>query len=435
MRCTIDPRCDANRWAPRQPRWLIPIVLLVGGAPAAAEVLTWPGPSPCQTTLHACIAAAAAGDVVEIATDGPITESIEILGKSLTLRPAAGFLPVFDTSPSLDSIEAFGADADVTIVVEGMTVRDGMILAYQGGTGAFDVTFRDNIVEAEGLDANRTALGLGTFGATPSGPVTFAFVDNDIRLGFLSGDDIRAIGIDDLPGATSGMIARNSVSVGGEFSTRPAIAVNNGEGTLVLDILANRIVATGYNGGIAVFQQDGAGHLSALVANNLVVGTVGLTGPLPGGISVFANAGSADVLVLNNTLAGNDTGFAARASGSGTLDGNLANNLVAGNASHGIVIDPATAPGVANEHNLVFGNGPDNFVPGPGTISADPQFAAPEDFHVRASSPARDAGNAALLPVDLFVDLDGGPRVTGATVDIGAYEQPEVIFNDGFEVP
>jgi hypothetical protein len=211
--------------------------------------------------------------------------------------------------------------------------------------------------------------------------------------------------------------------------------VNNGEGTLVLDILANRIVATGYNGGIAVFQQDGAGHVSALVANNLVVGTVGLTGPLPGGISVLANAGSADVLVLNNTLAGNDTGFAARATASATLDGNFANNLVANNASRGVFIDAAIASGFANEHNLLFGNGPDDYVPGPGTVFADPQFAGADDFHVLASSPARDAGNTSLLPVDLLADLDGGSRITGANVDIGAYEQPEVIFADGFDGP
>lgn len=434
MRRTLDFPCDINLSPSRPAHWFVPLVLLVLAAPAVADVLTWPGPSPCDTTLHACIVAASAGDVVEIATDDPIAESIEIFGKSLTLRASAGFTPVFE-SPTLDSIEAFGADTDVTIVVEGMTVRDGMMLAYQGGTGAFDVTFRDNVIEAQALDANRTALQLGTFGATPTGPVTFAFTDNEVRYGFLSGDEIRAVGIDDLPGATSGTIARNRVSAGGEFSTRPAIAVNNGEGTLVLDILANRIDAPGYNGGIALFQQDGAGDLSALVANNLVVGTVALTGPLPGGISVLANVGSADVLVLNNTLADNAIGFAARATANGTLSGNFANNLVAGNAQHGIVIDSASASDVTNEHNLVFGNGPDTFVPGPGTVSADPQFVGPDDFHVLASSPARDAGNSALLPADLFFDLDGNPRMTGATVDIGAYEQPDAIFADGFEVP
>jgi hypothetical protein len=195
------------------------LAALLAAAPAGAATRTWPGAAPCATTLQACIAGADAGDVVEVASNGPINESLEIFGKSLTLRAAAGFSPVLQAGQSTDVIDAFGANTQVAIVIEGMTVRDGTITAYQGGSGAFGVTIRGNVVEADGLDANFTAIRVTTFGATPTGPVNVAIVDNDIRLGFLGGDDISAIGIEDLPGPTIATIERNTVGDGGPSST------------------------------------------------------------------------------------------------------------------------------------------------------------------------------------------------------------------------
>ena len=135
-----------------------------------------------------------AGDIVEVASDGPIAGPVELYRKSLTLRAAAGFTPAFEANSSTNVIDAFGADTLVAIVIEGLTVRGGTINSYQAGTGPFGLTIRGNIVEADGLDANRTGIRLGTFGSTPTGPVNFAIVDNDVNLGFLQGDDISAIG-------------------------------------------------------------------------------------------------------------------------------------------------------------------------------------------------------------------------------------------------
>jgi hypothetical protein len=84
--------------------------------------------------------------------------------------------------------------------------------------------------------------------------------------------------------------------------------------------------------------------------------------------------------------------------------------------------------------------------PGVGNLNADPLFVMPagvdgvagtEDDNLRlgAGSPCLDHGDSALLPADfadldgdgdlkesLPLDLDGKPRVTGAAVDMGAYE-------------
>ena len=57
---------------------------------------------------------------------------------------------------------------------------------------------------------------------------------------------------------------------------------------------------------------------------------------------------------------------------------------------------------------------------------ADPSFvnpsAQPPDLHLSANSPAIDAGDTAFKPGNGETDFEGNPRITGATIDIGAYE-------------
>jgi len=59
---------------------------------------------------------------------------------------------------------------------------------------------------------------------------------------------------------------------------------------------------------------------------------------------------------------------------------------------------------------------------GAGKQSTDPLFAGTGDYHLRAGSPAIDAG-APLAPA-APADLDGRPRPQGGALDLGAYETP-----------
>jgi hypothetical protein len=73
-----------------------------------------------------------------------------------------------------------------------------------------------------------------------------------------------------------------------------------------------------------------------------------------------------------------------------------------------------------------------------GTVSAynnvfakDPRFVSTTDLRPGGGSPLVDAGTNAFGLNDY--DVLGQPRVVFGTVDIGAYEQPDRIFRNGFE--
>ena len=86
---------------------------------------------------------------------------------------------------------------------------------------------------------------------------------------------------------------------------------------------------------------------------------------------------------------------------------------------------------ITGEKNLWFGagNGPEQTSE---NINADPQFVdlGNFDFHLRSTSPAKDAG-ATVLPNNPYVigngratDKDGVARPQGKAFDLGAYEGP-----------
>jgi hypothetical protein len=59
----------------------------------------------------------------------------------------------------------------------------------------------------------------------------------------------------------------------------------------------------------------------------------------------------------------------------------------------------------------------------PGAFGIEGQWFFDDDgYALKAGSPSVNAGNQALLPAGLSVDLNGNPRVQGGQVDQGAYE-------------
>ena len=359
-----------------------------------SEVLVWPGHAPCDGTLQACIDAALAGDEVQIATNDSIAEDISF-AKSLTLRAAPGYAPVLGSyvaaSPTLEN------DLGYRIRIEGLTV--------EGGIGVFQESPSPLTVE---IVRNASDYGIEIF-SYDTGPVRFDVSDNTLTGMLTPMIDLRTR-------ESSGTIANNSLAM--QSGNGLGISVY-AEGPSEVDVIANRISGTDYDGGISLATDSVGslvGFLTTRVVDNLVVGAsaenAGISLSQTTGTSLFAT-------VVNNTIANNYGGLEATGD---AIHGEVANNIVSGNTAFGISIDPATAATLTNRNNLVFGNGMESFTPGPETIALDPHFVGNGDYHLQAGSPAIDAGDDSAVPGDLTTDLDGSPRIQGSHVNLGAYE-------------
>lgn len=156
--------------------------------------------------------------------------------------------------------------------------------------------------------------------------------------------------------------------------------------------------------------------------------------------------GPGETFVTNNTVVYN----LQIATGSGTVimtgsaDKLIANNLFWGNDAQDIAFVAAD-----NATYLFTSNNFESFAPlpgndGGGNLSIDPGFLLPPEpitprpttFDLSAGSPMVDIGTMpepsagwTLGDVDIVI----GPRVLDGAVDIGAFEGPGYIFQDGFE--
>jgi hypothetical protein len=158
------------------------------------------------------------------------------------------------------------------------------------------------------------------------------------------------------------------------------------------------------------------------------------------GITNHGPEGTGAVEVFNNTLydcgannsrnANGSRGAFAVGGGPRGLTMRVRNNIV--QLLSGEIYLDGNKSQISGEKNLWFGAGS-----GPGqtqgNINADPQFAntGGGDFHLRGSSPAKDAG-AAIAPNNPLVpgstqptDKDGVARAQGKAFDLGAYEIPQ----------
>jgi len=187
---------------------------------------------------------------------------------------------------------------------------------------------------------------------------------------------------------------------------------------------------------------DGGGTADGFMAGCL------LTGNSAGGGGGGAFNGSlSNCIVVSNFAASTGGGYYHFYSGrQGVFPPHLVNCTVFGNTAFNSAggIAYSTFSGFANDfvavdNCVIFGNtSPQStnytsgitltfscttpLPPGLGNIANDPLFVNPAvgDFHLQSNSPCINAGNNAYVVG--ATDLDGNPRISGGTVDIGAYE-------------
>lgn len=214
------------------------------------------------------------------------------------------------------------------------------------------------------------------------------------------------------PIVTFNVFSGNTSAYGGG-----AISVGGGRGVEVADNLFYGNTGT-LGGGIAWLGSFGRIVDNVMVNNNA---------PTGGGIYVESPTTRPEeaTLIANNTIAANtatDGGGIAVAMGAKMVT--IANNVVAFNTSGLFAGGMDDMPDV--HANCLFANAAydaSGVTPGASNILSDPRFMnrAGADYHLQTDSPCIDNGDSALIRV-LDVDMDGQPRWSGRSVDIGAYE-------------
>ena len=117
--------------------------------------------------------------------------------------------------------------------------------------------------------------------------------------------------------------------------------------------------------------------------------------------------------------ASGDYGHAIETQGNGSSNLTMRNCIF---ADYSKQIFQSSPPGLDEDYDLFHSaSATPGFSPGPHSLLSDPQFVnqAAGDFHLKAGSPAIDAGTP--LP-QTSPDLGGTPRPQGAGYDMGAFE-------------
>lgn len=430
-------------------------LLLVCVADAQAQKLIHvPGDQP---TIQAGVNAAQNGDTV-LVSPGTYYEAIDFSGKNLTLTSSDGAkTTILDGSHISGWIVTFGGgQATRQSVLNGFTIRNACADAWPvwdptvgcGGVEAYgSPTITNNIISNN--------YGYGIYGYGPrivANTVSYTKSQYnplyDYGCDYADGSGISVRG----PSEITGNIIEYNGNVG---TTKGAPASGGGVNITGLASASSNVIryntAACNGGGIYVYVNN------IPIIQNLIYGNV--AGAAGGGVffqttsSSNYNTGPLQIFVINNTFvnnaihpnfsnsaykAGSQLAFGGYVSQTG-----LFNNIVYSTDSYEAIYCSSTyaylsaTPLVTDHNDIVSTSGPKyggskwcmDSTGTAGNISVDPQFVEPgsDDFHLRSSSPAIDAGNNAA-PMIPAIDIVGNVRIQRATnteyafIDMGAYE-------------
>ncbi len=410
-------------------------LMLLAGNPVMAETRTWPGASPCNATLQACIDASASGDIVLVASDAAINEDIT-LSQSLSLIAAPGRIARF--APGRDVTGTFNA-SPLTLHIEGLHLSGGAITLQHNAPSPIDVRILRNRLDHS--DAGSSGIVLVKSNA--NGDAVVDVSENQVQGGFGGASDAAIrIGLNaDASGKISFNRVRSDAALPGsgiQLQLSPGDAHS-------LAVFGNRVEGSFESGAIRMatgappFFGSAGSATAVLRAFSNVVDCRRQPGDFPLGLWFAAFSPTENELRLfNNTVLGcADPVTVAYPTGGASVVGSIFNNLIAYN-QYSLSVSANVVDDFVIERNLSHANSFNDMpASATGTITDDPLLFSLSAPRPTAGSPAIDAGNAVSAQL-LYavagapqVDADGRRRTVGAgatAVDIGAYEFGDRVF-------
>ncbi len=414
-------------------RMTLMLMIFLATVPLAqAETRTWPGASPCDSSLQACIDASVAADVVDVASSDLIAATIHI-NKPLTLRAAQGYRPVVAAGFAIaGNVNAAG---NWSWSVEGFTLQQGFISLQVAGGSQATVSIRDNRVLDTLSGVAQISIYKPSAGSTS---IDYRIEGNELAYYWDTFDGALRAAIQVLDGGSGnseGQIRENRVTATGNQSI--GILVSTQDRAHRVAVTGNQVLG-GRSG--SIFLRQGSlvsvtgGSLTALVASNLIRSAE------PGeqradGIRIDAYDGTVAADVLHNSVVDAHSGVDIFAAGEATISGLVSGNLFAYLGTYGL---QRPASGISDGPNLYFDTFESESSPGlnPDSLFVNPMLrSVPDDPHLQSGSPAIDRVPGSTLASALddfqqpYTDADGLRRFKRASsafksevLDFGALE-------------
>jgi hypothetical protein len=338
--------------------------------------------------------------------------------------------------------------AAITCVSSGNGLRNALIAAASNGEddeirlqwGTFSVSSGAAAFTFDSGESHNLVIKGGYqpgLGGT-CGPQT-----GDAATSVLSGSNARQVlvlGGD--PGAAISVTISNFTIRDGQSAAQGAGLKFGGASGFAGNLAMERVIldnntSTSFGGGAAISSDGGI----VSVRGNLFMNNQCGSNQCAATVTVNAdNLTDLRVYFVNNTIVSN--GCSAGASGSCTVGGlryggsaraTFLNNLFALNSAADMQLQNVRTAFAHNNMLSLIGQLPtENLNP---LAIVDPLFVASagNNYRLHIASPLRNAGATAVGGALPFLDLDLQPRVHENVVDVGAYENHDVLFADGFE--
>lgn len=346
-----------------------------------------------QPTIQAGIDAAAGGDFVLVAP-GTYVESIDFLGKAITLRSVEGAAETIIDGNQSGSVVTFAGGEGLGTVIDDFTIRNGSGTYYMEVPGGW------------------LYYGGGMFCSGASPMIANCTISSN------SADKGGGIGCIDQAGPT---IARCTISDNNASYTGGGI---NGDPFSDLYVVNSTISAntSGYFGGGVYLLSASSTIMSCLITDN----SADNGGGLYIGLSVTTD-------IVNCTITDNSA-IGIYGTGGGIYcdwDGGkpiITNSILWGNSA--VVSEPHYGmqffgPAIFSYSDVEGG------APGIGCLDLNPFFIGGGDYHLSPGSPCIDAG----VTLVIAVDIDTDPRPQGCGFDLGADENVDCHDCDGDHYP